>query len=251
VILTATKLPDGNFIANCEDITERKELEKQLQEKERLAAIGQTAGMVGHDIRNPLQAMTSDLYLIKEELKAEDSNKKAIAESLGSIEQNIDYVNKIVSDLQDYTRPIAPNRTETNVKVLINEVIAALKVPQTIQTRVMVESELIISADKDNLRRILSNLILNAIQAMPSGGILGIQAIKGKNEITITVEDTGVGIPDDVKEKLFTPLFTTKAKGQGLGLAVVKHLVEGLNATISFESKQGKGTKFIIELPTS
>jgi signal transduction histidine kinase len=84
---------------------------------------------------------------------------------------------------------------------------------------------------------------------MPNGGKLAVKALKKDNGVVVSVEDTGVGIPEDVKPKLFTPMMTTKAKGQGLGLAVVKRLVEALNGKVSFESEEGKGTKFIIELP--
>ncbi len=252
-----------------EDITERKKLQqelenytkdleklvdertKQLQDKERLAAIGQTAGMVGHDIRNPLQAIIGDIYIAREETKSVPNSeaKQSMEETLTAIEENVFYINKIVSDLQDYTRPIVPNRKETNVMHLINTVMESIKVPQRIQTQIDVTPELTIKIDQDYLRRILTNLVLNAIQAMPKGGTLGIQANNQENKTIITVEDSGVGIPANVKDKLFTPLFTTKAKGQGLGLAVVKRLVEGLNGSIQIESEEGKGTKFIIELP--
>lgn len=257
------------FIGGIRDITQRKhdqnkiqqynkhledlveERTKQLQEKERLATIGQTAGMVGHDIRNPLQAITSDIYLISEELKEcpQISKLQGIQESLCTINENIFYINKIVSDLQDYTRPIAPNKTETNVKVLIDTVVAAVKMPQTIKTQIIVAPELTIVTDQDYLRRILTNLLLNATQAIPNTGSISIKAINNKSKTVITIKDSGIGIPKAVREKLFTPLFTTKAKGQGLGLAVVKRLVEGLNGSINVESQEGKGTKFIVELP--
>lgn len=93
------------------------------------------------------------------------------------------------------------------------------------------------------------NLVNNAVQAMPKGGKLTIEAHTTKDKVIISVKDTGVGIPEEVKPNLFTPLFTTKSKGQGLGLAVVKRLVEGLNGKVSFESEEGKETKFIVELP--
>jgi len=99
------------------------------------------------------------------------------------------------------------------------------------------------------MRRILTNLMTNAVQAMQEEGKLIIEAAKKKDVIVIAVEDTGVGIPEEVKTKMFTPLFTTKSKGQGLGLAVVKRLVEALKGNIVFESVAGKGTKFIVELP--
>jgi signal transduction histidine kinase len=109
---------------------------------------------------------------------------------------------------------------------------------------------LTIKTDSDYLRRILTNLVINAVQAMPHEGSLVVQVKRSEHSMAVfTIEDTGVGIPDDVKGKLFTPLFTTKSKGQGLGLAVVKRLVEGLNGSIRVESKEGVGTKFSVELP--
>jgi signal transduction histidine kinase len=99
------------------------------------------------------------------------------------------------------------------------------------------------------LRRILTNLIINAIQAMPQGGNLTVNATPLNGNLLLVVKDTGVGIPEDVKPKLFTPMMTTKAKGQGLGLAVVKRLVEALGGSVSFESQVGKGTEFLVTLP--
>jgi signal transduction histidine kinase len=95
----------------------------------------------------------------------------------------------------------------------------------------------------------MTNLVINAVQAMPHGGKLTIDAFIAEGRVKISVADTGVGIPEEIKPNLFRPMFTTKAKGQGLGLAVVKRLVEALSGSISFESQEGKGTKFIVELP--
>ena len=121
-----------------------------------------------------------------------------------------------------------------------------------IQTSCQIEKDANkINADPAILRRIMGNLVTNAVQAMPEGGKLTINAFKEADEFVITVEDTGVGIPSDIKPKLFTPLFTTKSKGQGFGLAVVKRMTEALGGSVSFESEQGKGTKFIIRLPAN
>jgi PAS domain S-box-containing protein len=217
----------------------------------RLSAIGQTAGMIGHDIRNPLQAMLSDIYLLKTDLAnmPECGTKDEVVESLESIEKNIEYINKIVADLQDYSRPLKPNFQDTDLSHLLSTVLQTIKIPENI--RISENCRIIkpVKTDAEFLRRALTNLIVNAIQAMPEGGKLSLRFKIVGNKVSISVEDTGVGIPEEIKLKIFVPMVTSKAKGQGLGLAVVKRLVEKLNGTISFVSEEGKGTKFIIELP--
>jgi PAS domain S-box-containing protein len=226
---------------------------KQLQEKERLAAIGATAGMVGHDIRNPLQAIVGDLYLAKSDLVAvpDGEAKEGLKESLEEIEKNVGYIDKIVQDLQDFAKSINPYCKKTDVEEICQEVLFINIIPENIDIFCEIEKKAkIMITDPDLLKRILSNLVNNAVQAMSDGGKLEIRALREKSEITIFVQDTGVGIPDEVKPKLFTPLFSTKSKGQGFGLAVVKRMTEALGGTVSFESEVGKGTKFIVRLPT-
>ena len=231
-----------------------EEKTKQLKDSERLAAIGQTAGMVGHDIRNPLQAIIGEVYLANSEITSlPDSEEKTnLLESLNMIKQNIEYMNKIVLDLQDFAKPLNPYSEETNIEKMIQELLIRNGVPAKIQTEAKIESDArIIKADSAYMKRIIGNLVSNAVQAMPDGGKLAVQAYREKTAVVITVQDTGVGINEDAREKLFTPLFTTKAKGQGFGLAVVKRLTEALGGTVTFESQEGKGTTFTIILPSS
>jgi PAS domain S-box len=208
------------------------------EENKRLLTIGQTAAMVGHDIRNPLQSIASSMFLIKNSLdvfpQSEERNE-ALTE-VDSILEQITYVDKIVSDLQDYTRPFVLKRAEVDLKGLIDSVLSALNIPQNVKTATYLdEAPRTITTDPMILKRVLLNLATNALQAMPQGGKLTIRASQKKpSVIDITIEDTGVGIPDDVKPRIFTPLFTTKSKGQGFGLAVVKRLVEIQGGTISF-----------------
>lgn len=204
--------------------------------------------MVGHDIRNPLQGMTSDVYLAKTELAStpESKEKKNALENLDEIQKNIDYINKIVADLQDYARPLRPIAKETNLQKLINELLTKNGSPKNIKVQVKLQKEAeTVLADSDILKRILGNQLTNAIQAMPEGGKLSIQTYKKEKDLFITVADTGVGISEEAKDKLFT----TKSKGQGFGLAVVKRMTESIGGTVRFEIEKGKGTKFIIRLP--
>jgi PAS domain S-box-containing protein len=238
--------------AGARDITERKQAEQKLKDAERLANIGATAGMVGHDIRNPLQAITSDVYLAKTELAStpESEEKNNALESLQEIEKNVDYINKIVADLQDFARPLNPHKEVTNLKRVIDDLLTKNSLPKNIKVSVKVETEKVV-ADSTFINRIMYNLVNNAVQAMPSGGKLTIHSFKEANDVIISVKDTGVGIPEAVKGKLFTPMFTTKAKGQGFGLAVIKRMTESLGGTVTFESQEGKGTTFTICLPQS
>jgi PAS domain S-box-containing protein len=223
------------------------------EETKRLSVIGQTAGMVGHDIRNPLQAITSSLYLIKkdlEELPQSENQKDALLEAEATFSQ-ITYIDKIVSDLQDYARPLKLELSTIDLKTFIANILSTLNIPENIETLISFETNLPkLRADAMLLRRILSNLATNGIQAMPEGGKLALRVNRVEPDcVTISVQDSGVGISEEVKPKLFMPLFTTKSKGQGFGLAVVKRLVEIQGGTINFESQISKGTTFIVKLP--
>ena len=229
-----------------------KERAEKLKEAERLAAIGATAGMVGHDIRNPLQAIAGNLYLITSDLASvpEGEEKESMKESVKDIAKNVEYINKIVQDLQDYAKPLKPTAQETDLAELCDETLFKNEVPENIEASYKTEETAKkIVADPTLLKRILSNLTNNAVQAMPDGGKLEIKAYKDANDFVITVRDTGVGIPEEVKPHIFTPLFTTKSKGQGFGLAVVKRMTEALGGTVTFESKEGTGTTFTVRIP--
>jgi signal transduction histidine kinase len=229
-----------------------EERTKKLRDSERLAAIGETAGMVGHDIRNPLQSITGELYLARTNLESLPNThaKEDLNESIGYIEEQLIYVNKIVQDLQDYAKTPKPQLQETNLEKAIQDVLSSLNIPETITVSTTVEAGFPkINIDPLYLKRVLTNLTSNAVQAIPKGGKIAITAACKDKKVFITVVDTGEGISDDVKNKLFNPLFTTKAKGQGLGLAIVKKLTEALNGKVTVETQIGKGTKFTVEFP--
>ncbi|MCL4435414.1 MAG: ATP-binding protein [Thaumarchaeota archaeon] len=252
------------------DITERKNIEdslkhriedlqtlvdertEQLREAERLAVIGETAGMVGHDLRNPLQSIVITVYLAEEELSslAEGKAKTNLQQFLETINEQVNYINKIVSDLQDYAEPLVLRSEETDLGQAITDSVRAITLPENIQQSIRIEDNFPkMTIDPFLIKRVLINLITNAVQAMPNGGKLKISASRKKGNVLINVEDTGVGIPDEHKPHLFKPLFTTKSKGQGFGLAASKRIVESYNGSITVESEVGKGAKFTIHLP--
>jgi len=190
--------------------------------------------------------LKSDLSVVPE-----GEEKEGMKDSLDGIEKNIEYINKIVQDLQDYAKPIKPVFQETDTEELCEEVLFKNGVPKNIDVLCQIHKEAKkMVTDRVLLKRVLSNLVNNAVQAMADGGKLSIKAYPEASGIVITVEDTGCGIPEEMRPKIFTPLFTTKSKGTGFGLPVIKRMTEALGGNVTYESEVGKGTKFIIHLPT-
>ena len=228
---------------------------KQLKDSERLVAIGQTAGMVGHDLRNPLQTIIGELYLAKIEVESLSDNelKKNLQESIQAIDEQAVYMDKIVSDLQAFVRPIKIDKTPIDLKEIVNSVISSISIPTNISVKTQMDKNFNqIKADPHLVKRILINLVTNAVQAMPEGGRLTVKSkVNPEGQVSVAVKDTGVGIPEKIKPQIFTPLFTTKPRGQGFGLAVCKRVIEAHGGNICFESKEGKGAKFIIQFPAN
>jgi PAS domain S-box-containing protein len=239
-----------------EDMTEKKKLEEQLLEQTRLASIGATALMVGHDLRNPLQAMVNNLFLSKKKLDTMPNEIRKYLEESGlaklhqTIADQVYYMNKIVSDLQDYARPLNPKLVETDFSMFIDDVLSTVNVPENVNVSKMVgENYRKVMFDPELMRRAFINLVTNAVQAMPNGGKLIIRASEKDGDVLLSVEDTGVGISEENLGKLFQPLFTTKAKGQGMGLAVSRRIVEAHGGRIMVDSEQDKGSIFTVSLP--
>jgi len=239
------------YTEHLEELVEEEA--NKLKSAERLAAIGETAGMVGHDIRNPLQTITSSVYLAKEEVKSlpESIEKEELTESLATIENEVTYINKIVSDLQDFVKPLNPKIEEIDLRKLVKDAFLSIPISENVKVLISIDEDLPkLVVDKYFIKRVLINLITNAVQAMPDGGTVTIKATHEKETAVISVEDTGLGILEEDRNKIFKPLFTTKSKGQGFGLAVCKRLVEAHNGgSIAFESEVGKGSKFTVKVP--
>lgn len=230
-------------------ITERKEAEK-------FSAIGQTATMVGHDLRNPLQVIINNVFLIKENLGAlpeafvKELSKTNLEEKLKIVEEQINYMNKIVSDLQDFARPLKPETAETKINSLIKETVATITLPANIKLTFNLSENLpVIFIDPALTKRVFTNLATNAIQAMTQGGELKISTFTRDESMYILFEDTGTGISEENLKNIFKPLFTTKSKGIGLGLLASKRIIEAQGGKISVESLLQKGTTITIKLP--
>ena len=267
------------FVAIARDVTERKkaeELRKVLERKvneyskhlkyivdlrtvqledanerlvksERLAAIGELAGMVGHDLRNPLAGIKNAAYYLKK--KGTEISEAQTKEMLEIIDEAIGRSDKIINDLLDYSREMHLELTKYLAHTLVDEAIGVIKVPDRIQILNLVQEEIWICVNVDKMMRVFINLIKNAIDAMPENGTLKITSFQTTDYLKIAFADTGKGIPEITLKKLFTPLFTTKAQGMGFGLAICKRIIEAHGGTITVKTVLNKGTTFTIALP--
>ncbi|MBN1634443.1 MAG: PAS domain S-box protein [Ignavibacteria bacterium] len=276
VLLTYTpiKQENGEIIAGVgivRDITEQKksqmvlkkysehleklveERTKELRERERFATIGETATMVGHDLRNPLQVLVNSVYIAKVKIE----NKQIAQEIMNDIfslfddmHKQIEYMNKIVSDLQYYGKNIKLNISTIDVELFLNKIIKEHANYPNIRYLVSVEKKMKeVKFDKDLMQRVFINLISNSYASIRDKGTIKIKATKNHQYFNFTVTDDGTGIPEEIRQNLFKPLFTTKAKGTGLGLSVCKRIIDAHQGLIEIESHEGKGTSVKISIP--
>ena len=231
---------------------ELREAQEQLVRSEKLAVIGQLAGGVGHELRNPLGAIKNAVYYIKGKVaKSELAQKEPrVAEFLDIMDDEINSSNKIINDLLGFSRVGKPAVSPAMIEMVIDDAIAHTQMPESIELTKKLDTSLPeVEIDTDQVRQVLVNIITNAVQAMPEGGKLTIGARTVDNFLQVEITDTGVGIPEDAIEKVFDPLFTMKAKGIGLGLAVCQSIIERHEGHIGVASKMGKGTTFTVRLP--
>src|SRR5271157_1514929 len=271
VLKDASGNPAG-FVSIVRDVTDRKQMQEKLEEYsqqlekmveyrtkqledaqqqlvkvERLAAIGQVAAMVGHDLRNPLTGINGAAYYLK--MKLGPNTEKNMLEMLNIIERDVQYSNNIITDLTEYSKEIKLELTETTPKSIIEESISLLQIPKKVQLTDSTLNEPRIKIDIEKMKRVFSNFIKNAVESMPQGGKLTITSRASKNDVELTFVDNGVGMTKDVLEKIWKPFFTTKAKGMGLGLAICRRIIEAHQGKISVESIVGEGTTFTITIP--
>lgn len=231
------------------------ESEGKLRRNEQLAAIGKTAVMVGHDLRNPLQTIVVTTYLAKAKIDSLNPKERrnlenqGIMEDLKTIDKQSNYMNKIVSDLQDYARPLSPEIMDIDLHTFVKHVLAGVRIPEDVEVQTEIEDRLTWEVDPTMMERVLTNLVTNAVQAMPKGGKLVIAGASSEEDTILNITDTGEGINPENISKIFDPLFTTKSKGMGMGLVVSKRLVESQGGSLNISSEIGKGTVAVVKMP--
>jgi two-component system cell cycle sensor histidine kinase/response regulator CckA len=228
-----------------------KQTQAKLLKAEKLAAIGELAGMVGHDLRNPLTGIMGATYYLKTKYAKEidDTGK----EMLETIDKAIEHSNKIINDLLEYSSKLCLDFAETTPKLLLKKTLVSIEVPERIQIIDATKNKPKIKVDIGNISKVFANIITNAIEAMPTAGTLTIRSKIAKDNVKIIFKDTGTGMTEETLSKLRLgfPLFTTKAKGMGFGLPICKRIVEAHGGKISLKSTLGKGTTVTVTIPVS
>jgi PAS domain S-box-containing protein len=231
-----------------EERTEQlKQTQTQLMKTERFAAIGELAGMVGHDLRNPLTGIKNAAYYLR--IKGASISEVQAKEMLQVIEKSVEHSNKIINDLLDYSREIYLEQQKESPRKLLSEALSMVQKPENVNIINHLENQPPLIVDSNKIQRVFINLIKNSLDAMPNGGTVTIDSKEADGKIEISVTDTGEGIQEAVLPKIFSPLFTTKAQGMGFGLAICKRIVEAHEGTITVKTTKGKGTTFTIILP--
>jgi PAS domain S-box-containing protein len=240
----------------AERTAQLEEAQEQLVRQGKLAVLGQMAGSVGHELRNPLGVISNAIYFLK--MVQTDAPDK-VKEYLNLIEKNVHISDKIVGDLLDFTRVKSAERKPVSVSELIHQTLERFPAPASVQVELDLPADLPqVYADPQQVVQILGNLSLNACQAMVAsssttgvlqGGKLTISACAQGDMMNIAVQDTGIGISPENMRKLFEPLFTTKPKGIGLGLAVCQKLADANGGGLKVQSEAGVGSTFTLYLP--
>jgi signal transduction histidine kinase len=228
----------------------------QRGEAERLAAIRETATLVGHDLRNPLQALINMTFSVKKMFSAipspfvNDEYKQKALDFCAAANKQILYMDKIVSNLQDYAQELRPVKQSILVHDLVSDALSRVSVPENVTVCIDVDRDAErLSGDPLPLSRVLANLIQNGAQAMPRGGQVAITARKLAGKLSISVADQGTGIPEEELKSIFRPLKTNKAQGMGFGLAVCDKTVKEHGGCVEVDSTVGEGSTFTVLLP--
>lgn len=261
----------GGHVVIFQDVTDVVEMEANLRQSERLAAIGELSASIAHEIRNPLAAISGSIEMLQGRRTGREESVDS-EHLMKIVLREVDRLNHLISDFLSYARP-GPSRPETSqLQEIIADIVKMFDAarPGAVEIDLAVEDGLTIFADSGQLRQVIWNLVLNAAEAMPDGGRLriGARSVKERDSqgdspagrkdqeeqgkagwLEIAIADDGCGIPRDQLDRIFDPFFTTKQNGSGLGLATVHRIVESHRGSVRLESKLGVGTTVRIRLP--
>ncbi|MCB9477373.1 MAG: PAS domain-containing protein [Deltaproteobacteria bacterium] len=253
---------DGHMLGSLlilVDRSEVKSMEDAVRRSDRLAAVGQLAAAIAHEIRNPMASISGSIQLLTRELELDSVNQHL----MDIVIRESDRVNALVSDFLAFARPKPENKSIVDAQGVMDDMLRVLENEPGVQDRVtihkMLEKRLYVMADPRNLRQLLWNLAINAVQAMPEGGDLTFQGrvrdvpfdSGNRKVVELSVMDTGSGMDTETLKSIFDPFFTTKENGTGLGLSTCHNIVEMYRGRILVESRMGRGSKFTVQLPAA
>ena len=230
--------------------TYREDLELKSRAAERLATIGQFSAGIAHELRNPLAVIESSLFLVRKNLEPQAGSIPGVAKHLDRIGGEVARATRTIDSLLDLARRQPPRRQRTELRELIETAVQAIGLPAMVRITVTATpADLTAEVDPDQIRQVLTNLFMNSAQAMPQGGHIEVVAEKvAPSAARLRIRDDGPGIAEEARHRLFEALFTTKAKGSGLGLALCRRIMEAHGGTIDLEPTDS-GASFVLTLP--
>jgi two-component system, NtrC family, sensor histidine kinase PilS len=256
--ISATPLSDhgGRVIGRVihfQDLTELRRMQIQVERAERLASIGRFAAGIAHEIRNPLASISGSVEVLRGGASPDPETRQLVDIVL----REVDRLNALITDLLEYARPPAEERQSIDLSEAASEIATAFELekrPNRVKLVVEAPDRVCIEAGAGQVRQILWNLLRNASDAMPTGGVIRLEVARAAKagaapEAVLSITDEGVGIRKEDVERIFEPFFSTKARGTGLGLSIVARIVEAHRGAIEIESEPGRGTTFTLRFP--
>jgi signal transduction histidine kinase len=239
-------------LVTLRDAETRRQIQSQLDVSARLAAISRLTGGVAHEIKNPLQAITVHMEVLKSKLGDQYDH---VGGEIETIAREILRLDRVVKTFLDFTRPVDLKMRDLEMVALARDV-AALVGPSAARQNVRIELEAepqenYLHGDRDLLQQAILNVVVNGVEAMKQGGLLRIQVFAEGGECCVNISDEGAGIPPELRDRIFNLYFSTKGKGSGIGLAMTFRVVQLHNGTIDFASGPGKGTTFRLRFPAA
>ena len=240
----------SGILVRLRDPEAQRKLGRELQTADRLAAISRVSGGVAHEVKNPLNAILLHVEVARAKLSSGDTD---VSPQMEIISKEILRLDRVVKTFLDFTRPVELNISQVPVQELVNDMVELAR-PQADAARIRISAHqevegVEVRIDRDLIKQAVLNIVVNAMQAMPDGGELTFDSSATDDTAEIRISDNGVGIPPELREKIFRLYYTTKKDGSGIGLAMTFRIVQLHDGTIDFTSEPGKGTTFVVRLP--
>jgi two-component system, NtrC family, sensor histidine kinase PilS len=237
----------AGYVCSFEDVTELRLLERQMRQKEQMAAIGVMSAGIAHEIRNPLASISGSFNLLQADLPLSQDQRQLMT----IISRETERLNRTITDFLSFARPLSPKRQSIDLAELIDETTSLMRNSPEVQQSHHIQTHLQhvrVSVDESMMRQVFYNLASNALKAMPNGGTLTISLETRKSGVQVRFQDTGIGLTEEEMKRLFVPFNSSFRNGTGLGLPIVYQIVNAHNGSITARSRKGVGTTFVIDL---